>query len=182
MGFRFRRSVKLLPGVRLNVSTRGVSTSIGGPGATLNIGRRGTRATVGIPGTGLSYSTKLSGPAARSIASSPGSTQQARPPSTAAAIISWIAIAFMLFAVGTCMFGRDGPPARFEASTVATMPALPGRTVAAQNVNCRSAPTDGAVLAQLDRGMSVKVVEQARGWTKIARPGTDCWVSDTLLK
>ena len=29
MGFRFRRSIKILPGIRLNFGKRGVSTSIG---------------------------------------------------------------------------------------------------------------------------------------------------------
>jgi hypothetical protein len=58
MGFRFRRSVKLMPGVRLNASTRGLSVSVGGRGGTVNIGRRGVRTTVSLPGTGLSYSTQ----------------------------------------------------------------------------------------------------------------------------
>ena len=58
MGFRYRRSIKLGSGVRLNVSKRGLSSvSIGKPGSTLNVGRRGVRSTVGLPGTGLSYST-----------------------------------------------------------------------------------------------------------------------------
>jgi hypothetical protein len=57
VGFRLRRTVSLLPGLRLNVSNSGVSASIGRRGAWLTIGRRGTRATVGIPGTGLSYTT-----------------------------------------------------------------------------------------------------------------------------
>jgi hypothetical protein len=56
MGFRFRRSFKIMPGVRLNVSKSGVSTSIGTRGATVNFSERGTKTTVGIPGTGLSYS------------------------------------------------------------------------------------------------------------------------------
>ena len=60
MGFRFRKSIKLFPGVRLNLSKSGVSTSIGRPGATINISARGARATVGLPGTGLSYSEKVS--------------------------------------------------------------------------------------------------------------------------
>lgn len=59
MGFRFRRSFKIGPGIRLNVSKSGVSTSIGTRGATVNVGPRGTRGTVGIPGTGMSYSEKL---------------------------------------------------------------------------------------------------------------------------
>lgn len=57
MGLRFRKIVRLAPGVRLNVSKRGLSSlSIGGKGLTYNIGRKGTRATGGLPGTGLSYS------------------------------------------------------------------------------------------------------------------------------
>jgi hypothetical protein len=55
MGFRFRRSVKILPGIRLNFGKRGVSTSIGVRGAHVTFGRTGTRTTVGLPGSGLSY-------------------------------------------------------------------------------------------------------------------------------
>lgn len=56
MGLRFRRSVKLMPGVRVNFSGSGASLSLGGRGATVNLSSRGTRTTVGLPGTGLSYS------------------------------------------------------------------------------------------------------------------------------
>ena len=55
MGFRFRRSVKILPGVRLNFSRSGVSTSVGTRGAHVTIGHGQLRETVGIPGTGGSY-------------------------------------------------------------------------------------------------------------------------------
>jgi hypothetical protein len=62
MPFRFRKSLKILPGVRLNLTKRGVSSvSVGRRGATLNLSKRGTRATVGLPGTGVSYSTDLGG-------------------------------------------------------------------------------------------------------------------------
>src|SRR6266478_3584408 len=53
--FRFRRSVKILPGIRLNIGKRGVSTSIGVREAHVTIGKTGTRTTVGLPGSGLSY-------------------------------------------------------------------------------------------------------------------------------
>jgi hypothetical protein len=63
MSLRFRKTIKLLPGVRLNLSRSGISTSIGRRGATLNIGgKRGPRATVGMPGTGLSYTERLGEP------------------------------------------------------------------------------------------------------------------------
>ncbi len=53
--FRFHRSLKLIPGVRLNLSKTGASVSLGVRGARLNLGPRGVRTTVGIPGSGLSY-------------------------------------------------------------------------------------------------------------------------------
>ncbi|HEV1997543.1 MAG TPA: DUF4236 domain-containing protein, partial [Candidatus Dormibacteraeota bacterium] len=46
----------------LNVSKRGISTSIGPRGAKFTVGRRGARGTVGLPGTGVFYTQQL-GPA-----------------------------------------------------------------------------------------------------------------------
>lgn len=171
MGFRFRRSVRLLPGVRLNLGTRGISTSLGGRGATLNLGRRGARATLGIPGTGLSYSTRLSG-------AGPAPQQ----PATGGSIRGWIAIGVMLLLVISCIAGTEPEAAAPSASQELTAPALPTRTIAAQNVNCRAQPsTSGQVLARLDKGLSVRVIDQTGVWTKIARIGGDCWISNTLL-
>lgn len=59
MGFRYRRSIKLAPGVKLNLSGGGVSWTLGGRGASIGIGKRGTYVNGGIPGTGLRYRTKL---------------------------------------------------------------------------------------------------------------------------
>ncbi len=52
MGFRFYRRIRLFPGLRLNLSKSGVSTSIGGRDHWLTLGRRDAQATVGQPGTG----------------------------------------------------------------------------------------------------------------------------------
>lgn len=62
MAFRFQRRIRILPGIRLNISKSGVSTSVGARGAWLTFGRRGTRATVGLPGTGISYTTSAPRP------------------------------------------------------------------------------------------------------------------------
>jgi Protein of unknown function (DUF4236) len=56
MPFRYRRSLRLAPGLRVNLSKTGASVSVGGRGFTRNISRRGVRTTVGLPG-GPSYST-----------------------------------------------------------------------------------------------------------------------------
>ena len=60
MGFRFRKIISVIPGVRVNLSKSGASTSIGGHGATVNVGTSGKRTvTLGIPGTGMSYQLPL---------------------------------------------------------------------------------------------------------------------------
>lgn len=60
MSFRFKKSIKIIPGIKLNISKNGLnSVTIGKPGASVNISKKGKQATVGIPGTGLSYSQKL---------------------------------------------------------------------------------------------------------------------------
>ncbi|KAB0532823.1 MULTISPECIES: DUF4236 domain-containing protein [Pseudomonas] len=56
MAFRIRKSFKVAPGIRLNVSKSGLSTSIGGKGTTVNLSKRGTKVTSSIPGTGISTS------------------------------------------------------------------------------------------------------------------------------
>jgi hypothetical protein len=57
MGFKFRKSIKILPGVKVNITNKGInSASIGKQGASINIGKKGVRTSVGIPGSGLSYS------------------------------------------------------------------------------------------------------------------------------
>ncbi|MEB8182062.1 MULTISPECIES: DUF4236 domain-containing protein, partial [Enterobacter cloacae complex] len=59
MGFRFRKSINIIPGVRLNLSNGAPSLSVGPRGASVSFGSRGTYANLGLPGTGLSYRTRL---------------------------------------------------------------------------------------------------------------------------
>lgn len=61
MSFRFRRTVRILPGIRLNFGKRGVSTSIGRRGASVTVGERGVYGNVGLPGSGISYRERLDG-------------------------------------------------------------------------------------------------------------------------
>lgn len=60
MGFRFRKIISVVPGVKVNLSKTGVSTSLGGHGATVNVGSSGKKTlTLNIPGTGMSYQIPL---------------------------------------------------------------------------------------------------------------------------
>ncbi|WP_353218518.1 DUF4236 domain-containing protein [Pseudomonas asiatica] len=91
MALRLRKSFKIAPGLRINVSKGGISTSIGGKGVTANIGKRGTRVTTSIPGTGLSASKLY--------------RRKAGQPKTGASVpawahvASWMIIGFVLWMV-----------------------------------------------------------------------------------
>ena len=56
MGLNFRKSITILPGVRLNLSKSGVSASFGRKGMRQSISTSGrATTTLGIPGTGVYY-------------------------------------------------------------------------------------------------------------------------------
>jgi len=63
MALRFRRSIKLAPGIRINVSGSGVSWTLGPRGATVGIGKHGGRLNSSF--MGFSSSQALSRPPAR---------------------------------------------------------------------------------------------------------------------
>ncbi|MDR3138454.1 MAG: DUF4236 domain-containing protein [Treponema sp.] len=58
---RFRKSIKIAPGLKINLSKSGVSTTIGAKGLSANIGDRGAYLNTGIPGTGVSARHKIAG-------------------------------------------------------------------------------------------------------------------------
>ena len=56
MGFRFRKSVKIAPGVRATIGKKGASLSVGTKGARYTVNTSGRKTTTaGVPGTGVSY-------------------------------------------------------------------------------------------------------------------------------
>ena len=67
MGFRFRKSMKLMPGVRVNFGKKGASYTIGPRGASINLSKKGIYCNASIKGTGLSYRARLDG-GAREVA------------------------------------------------------------------------------------------------------------------
>ncbi|WP_292787393.1 MULTISPECIES: DUF4236 domain-containing protein [unclassified Microbacterium] len=78
MGFKVRKSIKIAPGVRLNVSNKNLGLSAGVRGARVSVNTNGrTTRTVGIPGTGISHtSTTTAG--RRAASSSTRSKPQAQ--------------------------------------------------------------------------------------------------------
>ena len=61
MGWRFRRSIKLFPGLKINFSKSGISATVGTKGASVTMGPNGTYVNTSIPGTGIYRRDKVPG-------------------------------------------------------------------------------------------------------------------------
>ena len=61
MGIRFRKRIKIAPGIHLNFSKNQTSLNIGPKGFNVTIGNKDTHLNAGIPGTGISMREKISG-------------------------------------------------------------------------------------------------------------------------
>ena len=60
MGFRFRKSIRIGKGFKINLSKSGIGFSFGVKGARVSRSPNGKkRATFSIPGTGISYVKEL---------------------------------------------------------------------------------------------------------------------------
>lgn len=62
MGLRFRKSIKIAPGLKINLNKNSISATVGTKGAHYTVNSKGKRtASVGIPGTGISYTQTTGG-------------------------------------------------------------------------------------------------------------------------
>lgn len=123
MGFRFRKSVKIAPGVRLNIGKKSVGISAGVKGARVSVNSSGRKTTtVGLPGTGLSYSKteKIGGRKTTTRSASSNNVQPIRPDLPPAqplnekkkkgccgcAVYAFIAL-MIIGALGSCIGGTE---------------------------------------------------------------------------
>jgi len=181
MGLRFRRTLKLLPGVRLNISGSGITTSIGPRGARITLGGKRTRVTTGIPGTGLSYTTLLP----RSDSQTGAATRRG----TRMPYGVWIVMAFVVAAI---WLGSNSTPTQHsvEPTPAITSPsAAPIALVEPSNIgfvavdalNVRDAP-NGSIVGSMARGTRVDVYETANGWSRLSMRGASPrWVSASRI-
>ena len=111
MALRFNWRIRMLPGLWLNLSKGGVSTSIRGRGAWLRFGKLGVRTTVGVPGTELWYTSTRGKP---SHGAPQAHSEQAAPPGDAVRGRVWLALilAVIVFAIG----GHAWPTAQSSAT------------------------------------------------------------------
>ena len=80
MGLRFRKSITLCKGVKLNFGKTGMSISTGVPGfrSTYNFTTGKTTRSIGIPGTGISYVTTTGGTRSRRSTTTPRTNSEQR--------------------------------------------------------------------------------------------------------
>ena len=98
MPFRFSRHLRLIPGLRLNLSTHGTSVSFGGRGHWITVGRHSVRVTVGVPGTGMSWSERLP---TRTAAPGAFLRRETVPPAAPAHAGHRLAFVFLVLAIMT---------------------------------------------------------------------------------
>ena len=119
MGFRFKKSVKIAPGVRLKIGKKGTSVTVGNKYARTTIGKKKTTVSASIPGTGLSYVKQVS-----NKSNNKGNTQRITPPSappssysndkeSSMKIIKWAFYVFLGFII--FMMFTDSPMVIFGA-------------------------------------------------------------------
>ena len=142
MGFRFHRSVKLFPGLRLNFGKRGISASIGVRGAHVTYGPTGTRTTVGLPGSGLSY-THLE-TRHRAVPRPSTAEPPAFPDAQGSAARGSLWIGLILVAIFIAI-------ARLIASTSPVPPPAPAQTVARPAAGLPARTADDVSLAETKR-------------------------------
>jgi hypothetical protein len=90
VSFRFQKRIKILPGLRLNVSKTGISWTVGMRGASVTARNGKLTGNVGLPGTGLSYRKRLDLP------DSDSTTQEPQAPHQSSGAPSWLLLAIVL--------------------------------------------------------------------------------------
>lgn len=206
MGFRFRRSIKIAPGIRLNLNSKSTSVRIGPKGLGYTFSSNGKkRVTASIPGTGISYSEVVS-PARRQPAV-PVQSLQSSGVQRKANLWPWIigligiVIAFNVFgnaspstnpstaAIQSPQVAASTPTSSPSASAARPQPTTPPpspepasevRYVTATSLNVRSAPnTAGDILAKIGNGQQVTILERGNGWLLVqTAAGSRGWVSE----
>ena len=111
MGLRFRKSKKILPGVKLNVGKKSVGVSLGGKagGFSLNT-KRGVTARGSIPGTGVSYTSNLTGGKSVKRSSGGGKKPVYKRP--------WFWVIIVVLVLGLGGLGSQDDKAKDEAAEV----------------------------------------------------------------
>lgn len=197
-GLRFQKRLKLLPGLKINLSKSGASATVGTKGAGVNIGRDGITTNAGIPGTGLSYRQKLS----------------SRNKSAWIGVLALVAgLAFAAYQnadkIGAWLSPPEAtpvvqaaapppPPAPAMAAEATARPKAVPETIAAQRAKLLTVggtiyvrragsvlreeqKTSGKALAKLNKGAAVTIVAMDGAWTQVKAGDVTGWMRTSVL-
>ena len=116
MAWNFRRRKKIAPGVYINMSKKGISTTVGPKGASMTFGPNGTYLNTSIPGTGMYNRQKIGGKGAQTTTSRNSSSMYYNSSKETNSGCSSVGIiTFILFITGCfCLLMNDVVPIRFS--------------------------------------------------------------------
>lgn len=193
MGLRFRKSIKIAPGIRINFNAKSTSITFGKKGLHYTVSSTGRKTvSAGIPGTGLSYSasasTKKHRPsqnAAPTKITNPSTKNHGRlvPFLTTIVILS----AFAVPATIMCLNSSGPQTSDNSISTeIVTESELETEVLTIMytttELNVRTGPgTDNDILATLQAGTNVNVIHLANDWSEIQYNDSTAYVSTKYL-
>lgn len=156
MGLRFRKSIKIAPGLKLNINKKSIGLSAGVRGAHVSVNSNGTKTvSAGLPGTGVSY-VKSFGKGKKGNAKKGGLSN----------IFKYVGIIFMIaliaIAVGKAWAKKNADaPAAASSSAAVTAESLPAdgitESVAADGIADSSAAGQSATAAYILNTSSKKI-------------------------
>jgi hypothetical protein len=185
MGWRFQKVLSIIPGLRLNLSKSGVSTSVGPRGAGINVGRHGVTTHAGIPGTGHSYRQKMGKHG------------------------SWMGVVTVIAGLGLWAFNHESKVEHWlnghdvtqstvastshaprvtltssaaSAVVAAATPATGTRYVRRNNSDLRAVPSTSApAIAKEARGTAVTLIAVNGKWSEVRAGAATGWMRSSVL-
>ncbi|HEX2592115.1 MAG TPA: DUF4236 domain-containing protein [Rhizomicrobium sp.] len=164
MGWRFQKVLRVIPGVRINLSKSGISGSVGPRGASVNVGRHGVTTSAGLPGTGLSYRQRIGHRG------------------------TWLGIGLLIAALAFSAWHNGGvnalapravsiPDAAAQRVIADASPAMGIRYVHRDNAVVRAEPSEHAAeLKHEAKGDQITLIATSAGWAKVQDGETTGWM------
>lgn len=200
MALRFRRSIKIAPGIRINLNKKSTSVRIGPRGLGYTISSTGKRTiSAGIPGTGISFSETTSRKKKKvsesSLSQNLASVAQAqefvetKPSSSSYRVAGWIIGIVITIVVIAMAFSTPGEKTNLSAAATpqlsdpldAEAKEIKLRTTA--NLRLRDGPsTDAKVLLTVPANTLLLPTVNENGWSKVSFEGNNGWVSNDYLE
>lgn len=194
MSFRFRKSIKIAPGVRINLSSKSASARVGPKGLGYTVSTTGKkRLSASIPGTGLSYSEVVSSQRQPTRSSPPRLlASQTERSSKGPFALLLVAIGAGLVWYGTTSIETQ-TPSEHPSSDGYVQPELSSTTAEAApsdqktlfstaNVRLRTSPSaDSQIVLTVPVGSAVLTSKREGAWHRVSYGNNSGWIHGDYL-